>query len=185
MEKNRLSAHGVKWGVIIGIVYCILLALRYYFGERNTILFTLLTFSGFVVVMIILLVSGFRERKELGGYLELKEAFKVMFISVLIFELFYALYNFIYLKYVNPNFFYHFRDATEDFLREAKQPQADIDKTLRSIDVDAPKKMNVFDFLKTYFMWVAVSGIVAFLFALIVKKKMDPFQIQRDNFLQS
>ena len=185
MQQNSLGAHGVKWGIIIGVVYCIFLGLRYYFGERNTLMFTAIAFCGFISAMVLLIISGFQARKAMGGFIELKEAFKVMFIAVLIFEFFFALYNFIYLKYINPDFFYHFRDATEDFLREAKQPQADIDRTLRSIDVDAPRKMNLFDFLKGYLTWVAVSGALAFLFALIVKKKKNPFQMQRDNFLQS
>jgi hypothetical protein len=185
MQQNSLNAHGVKWGIIIGIVYCVFLGLRYSLGERNIMAYTIIAFLGFIVVMILLLVSGFGMRRKLGGTMELKEAFKVMFVAVLVFEFFFALFNFIYLKYVNPDFFVHFRDATEDFLQQAKQPQADIDRAIKSIDVDGPRRSNLFDLLKGYLFWVAISGALAFLFALIVRKKKDPFQMQRDNFLQS
>jgi hypothetical protein len=55
---------------------------------------------------------------------------------------------------------------------------------LENFDVDIPRKMNFLDALKTYLSWVAISGIFAFLFALIVKRKREPFQDQDDNFFQ-
>jgi hypothetical protein len=183
MRQDRIGMHGAMWGLIIGIVYCLLLFLRYYTGETSPMMFSLCAFASFVIAIIMLLVSGFSIRKKLGGYIELKEAFKAMFIAVLVFEFMYALFNFIYLKYVNPDFFVHFRNATEDFLQKAGQSQSQIDKTLGAIDVDAPRKMNLFDLLKGYLFWVAISGALAFVLALIIKRKR-PFQDTENNFLQ-
>lgn len=180
MDRSIVGSHGVKWGLIISVVYCIFLFLRYDIGENNTLIFGGLAFVGFVIVLILLLVSGFNLRKKLGGYIELKEAFKALFYAVLIFEFAYAVFNFIYLKYINPDFFYNLRDATERMLIETKQSQSDIDKTLEGIDVDAPKKMDFFDVLKSYFLWVAITGAIAFLMALIIKKKQDPYNNQNE-----
>lgn len=182
--QDRIGAHGVKWGIIIGLVYCAFLFLRYNSGAQNPVMFGLWIFLSYIVVLILLLVSGFQLRKNMGGFIELKEAFKGMFIAVLIFELFFAVYNFIYLKYVNPNFYYQLKDATEAFLENNKQSADQIRKTLDSIDVDAPKKMNFIDFLRSYLSFVAISGIFAFIFGLIIKRKRGPFQEQEDNFLQ-
>lgn len=183
MQKEGINAHGIKWGIIIGLVYCVLLLLRYNLGISNPIKFSLLTFMGYIIVLVMLLVSGFQLRKQMGGFLELKDAFKAMFVSVLIFEFIYAVFNFIYLKYVNPNFFYQLRDATETLLENSKQSPATIKKTLDSIDVDAPSKMTIFDLLKSYLFYVAITGIFAFIFALIVKRKRDIFEDQ-DHLLQ-
>jgi hypothetical protein len=185
MQENKIGSHGVKWGLIIGVIYCFLVFLRFSTGENSPLMFGLWTFVGYIIVMALLLVSGFNLRKKMGGYLETKEVFKSLFYSVLIFELMFSVSQFIYLKYINPDFYYHMRDATEALLVKSKQPQADIDKILNSIDVDGPKKMNLFDLLKSYLFWVALTGAIAFLFALIIKKKRNTIQQEEaNNFLQ-
>ncbi len=177
--ESTINKHGLKWGLIISVVYCIFLFLRYEMGESNPLIFSGLAFVGYVIILVLMLVSGFQIRKQLGGYIELQQAFKAIFIAVLIFELAYAIFNFIYLKYINPDFFLHLRDSTERMLTEAGQSQSEIDKVLNSIDVDAPRKMGVFDVLKSYLVGVAITGALAFLMALIIKKKPDAY-MQKD-----
>jgi hypothetical protein len=184
MQENIAVKHGVKWGIFIGISYCFFLFLRFFTGEKDPLMFSVCSVVSFIVVLIALLASGFSIRKKSGGYIELKEVFKALFVAVLIYELFYAVYNFIYLKYVNPDFFIHFRDASESLLEKAKQSQSQIDKTIAAIDVDAPRKMNFWDLLKGYLFWVGISGAFAFLFALIIKRKSPPFQDQQANLFQ-
>ena len=185
MDRSIVGAHGVKWGLIISLVYCVLLYFRYDAGENSPLVFGAMAFVSFVVVIILMLISGFNLRKKLGGYIELKEAFKALFYAVLIFELAYAIFNFIYLKYINPDFFYNLRDATEKMLVEPKQPTSEIDKVLGGIDVDAPKKMNFFDVLKSYLFWVAITGAFAFIMALIIKRKPDNHYRPQNDFLDS
>ena len=182
--ESTINKHGVKWGLIISVVYCAFLYMRYQVGETSPMIFGGLAFVGFVIVLVLMLISGFQLRKKLGGFIELKQAFKALFIAVLIFELAYAIFNFIYLKYINPDFFVNFRDATERMLTEMNSPQSDIDKMINSIDVDAPRKMGIFDVLKSYLLWVAITGALAFLMALIIKKKPDVYTQNRD-FLDS
>src|SRR5688500_16587410 len=99
--ESTINKHGVKWGLIISVVYCAFLYMRYQVGETSPMIFGGLAFVGFVIVLVLMLVSGFQLRKKLGGFIELKQAFKALFIAVLIFELAYAIFNFIYLKYIN------------------------------------------------------------------------------------
>ncbi len=177
--ESTINKHSVKWGLIISVVYCVFLFLRYEMGESNPLIFSGLAFVGYVIILVLMLVSGFQIRKKLGGYIELQQAFKAIFIAVLIFELAYAVFNFIYLKYINPDFFLHLRDSTERMLTEAGQSQSEIDKVINSIDVDAPRKMGIFDVLKSYLVGVAITGALAFLMALIIKKKPDAY-MQKD-----
>ena len=185
MQEQSNISHGVKWGVIIGIVYSILLFLRYNSGAGNPVMLGLWSFLGYIIVLILMFVAGFQLRKKNGGYLELKEAFKILFLSVLIFELFYVLFNFIYLKYVNPHFFQTLRDATEELLVKSNQPQDKIDDMLSKLDQQAASNMNLLDVLKSYLVSICISGIFALIISLIVKKRKDPFLTQQDNFLQS
>lgn len=183
MNKESSASHGLKWGVIIGIVYCILLFLRFNMGANNAGIFGIFTFIGFIVSVILLFICGIKFRKKNGGHLEMKEAFKTMFIAVLIFEAFYAVFTFVYLRYIDPQFFDKFRLSTEKLLAMAKQNQSDSDKILENIDLWAAqaRNLNVFDFLKSYLYNVAITGLFALIYSLIIKKKPPVFDIEHQN----
>lgn len=175
MEKETNVSHGLKWGVIIGIVYCFFLFLRYTFGGTNPMMLGLWTFLGYVVVLILLYISGNSRRKQLGGYIELKDAFQAMFIAVLGFEFFYMAFNFLYLKFVNPDFFQNLKDSVEAYMIKNNVDQEQIDKTLENFDTQATKNMNLGSSLLSLAFSVAISGVFAMIFALILRKKREPF----------
>ena len=182
MQKENSGSHGLLWGVIIGIVYCLFLFLRFNMGANNAGIFGMLTFAGFLTVIVLLFICGTTFRRKNGGYLEMKEAFKTMFIAVLVLELFYSIFTIIYLKYIDPNFFDKFRVSTESLLNMAKQSQADSDKILANVDqwANQAKNLTIFDFLKTYLYNVAITGLFALIFAFIIKKK-QPFANENFN----
>jgi hypothetical protein len=179
------GTHGLRWGLIIGVVYAFLVFLRYYFGSGNVLTFSLLTYVGFPIVLVLLFLCGRQLRIANGGYIEMREAFKTMFIAVLIFEAFYMLVTFVYLKYVDPNFFEKLRESTENLMIAAKTPQKDIDKMLGSLDQvqEQSKQVGVLDLFKTYLYSVGITGLFALLFAFIIKRKPPVFG--KDEFLQS
>ena len=61
--------------------------------------------------------------------------------------------------------------------------QEDIDKQLSKMDVDTSQQTGASLFM-SYLSGLAVSGVFALIFALILKKKPEPFD-QTDNFLES
>jgi hypothetical protein len=178
--KVDTGSHGVKWGLRIGIVYAILIFLRYKFGANDFVTYGTLMFVAFAVVMGLLFYTGKKARDENGGYIEMQEAFKAMFIAVLIFELFYMVATLIYLKYIEPNFFQKLRDSTENMMLAAKVSQADIDRALQTLEQAQAQsqysKINVFDFLKTYLYTVGMTGLFALVFAFILKRKPRAYQ---------
>lgn len=178
------GSHGLKWGLIIGAVYAVLVFLRYYFGAGNFLGFSAFTFIGFPVVLILLFISGRQLRTANGGYIEMREAFKAMFISVMVFEAFYIITTFIYLRYVDPAFFDKLRESTEKVMIAAKTPQGDIDKMLKNFDETQAqsKQGGVLDLFKSYLYTIGITGLFALLFAFILKRKPPIFR--QDNFLQ-
>ena len=144
MKEKSIGAIGLRWGLIIGVIYCLLLFARYTLGEKNPLIFGVLSFVSYMAVLVLLLVLGFHLRKKMGGYIELKEVFKGLFYAVLVFELMYAIFNFVYVKYINPEFFLNLRNASEEMMQDSKQSQADIDRMLAGIDVDAGQKNDHF-----------------------------------------
>lgn len=179
------GAHGIKWGLIIGVAYAVLVFLRYYLGTNNVMLFSMMTFFGFIIAIGILFYSGWKLRQQNGGWIEMREAFKAMFIAVLIFEAFFMLTTLVYLKYIEPNFFEKLRESTESMLLATNAPQSDIDNMLKNMDQLQTQynQISVFDFLKTYLYSVGITGLFALLFAFILKRKPPVFQ--QDDFLQS
>ena len=185
MHKESNVSFGVKWGIIIGFIYSLFLFMRYSNGAGNPVMLGIWAFVGYIAVLVLLLISGFQLRKRNGGFIELKDAFKILFLTVLIFELFYALFNFIYLKYIDPEFFQRLRDSTEALLQKSNQSQEKIDELLEQMDQQAASNMKVVDVLKSYLVSIGISGVFALIFGLIVKKRKDPFLSHQDNFLQS
>lgn len=176
MQKETNVSFGLKWGLIIGAVYCLFLFLRYNQGNSNPMHFAMWTFIGYVVVLVLLLLCGINRRKKLGGYIELKDAFQTMFVAVLGFEFIYMAFNFLYLKFIDPHFFENFKAAMEVFLEKNNMTQEQINKQLENLDKDGSKNMNLGGSLTTFAFSVMVSGIFALLFAVIIKRKRPVFQ---------
>ena len=184
MQQETPTAHSVKWGMIIGLVYCVLLWLRYNMGTNNLIMLGIWSLIGFIIVLALLLMSGFQLRKKLGGFIEFKTIFKYLFITVLIYEAFYAVFNFIYIKYIDPEFFTKLKEAMESLLVKANESQDKIDEALAKMDKDAAAATTILGLLKSYLISVAISGTCALIFAAIIKKK-NPFQSEQETFLQA
>jgi hypothetical protein len=181
MQKENNVSYGLKWGLIIGAVYCVFLFLRYNQSNVNPMYFPLWTVIGYVVVLILLLVCGIKRRKKLGGYIELKDAFQTMFVAVLGFEFIYMAFNFLYLKFIDPHFFENLKNSMEVFLEKNNIPQDQLNKQLENLDNNDLKNMSLGNSLTYFAFYVMISGIFALIFALIVKRKRTPFQNMPDS----
>lgn len=185
MQQETPANHAVKWGIIIGLVYCVLLWLRYSMGSDNLIMLGVWSFVGFVIVIILLVISGIQLRKKAGGYIDFKEIFKYLFIAVLIYEAFYAIFNFIYIKYVDPEFFTKLKLSMEELLAKSGESQDKMDEALEKMDKDAAAATTIGGLIKSYLISVAISGTCALIIAAIIKKKKDPFLVEQEANLQA
>jgi hypothetical protein len=181
MEKETNVTHGLKWGAMIGLVYCLFLFLRYNQGTGNLLYFGLWTFLGYVVVLILLLFCGITRKKKLGGFISLKNAFQTMFVAVLGFEFIYMAFNFLYLKFVDPNFFENFRISLETMLEKSNLDQEQINEQLEKFDSNTAKNLNLGSSITSFAFSIMISGIFALIFALIIKKNKGPFQSTSDS----
>ena len=175
MQQETPASHAIKWGIIIGLVYCVLLWLLYSLGSENMIMLGVWSFVGFIIVMILLFMSATQLRKKMGGFIGFKELFKYLFITVLIYEAFYAIFSFIYVNYVDPEFFNKIKVAMEELLVKANESQDKIDEQMEKFDRDASSNKSMLGVLKSYLISVAISGTCALIISAIVKKKKDVF----------
>lgn len=176
MKSNQNISTGIAFGLIIGLVYCILLFLRWQ-SATNFIQFGLLAIVSYIVIIVILIYEASYRRKLNGGFIETKELMQTLFISVLIFEFFYTVFNFIYLKYIDPGVIDSMKQAMQKMLNQAgdqiteeqrKQSMERFDKLGEATQIGQA--------IKSYFLSVAVSGIVALIISAIMKKRKPVFE---------
>lgn len=152
------------------MLYAILLFWRWS-NASSPFAIGIVAFCSYLIIITALFYESHFTKKKNGGFITMKELFKPLFISVLIFELFYTVYNFIHYKYIDPNIIAKMKTgAAEAFARmgnimSEKDKQDAINKYDTLIQYTQPLKM-----LQSYITSIAVSGSIAALVAFIMKK---------------
>lgn len=175
MKDNKNVLAGIKWGVIIGLLYVVILYYRWN-TANNFMKFGLISFFGFAIVLAAMFIEASQVRKLNGGYIEIKLLFKTLFISVLIFEFLYALYNFIHLTYIDPNVVERMKEGMQEMMDKFGDNVKDSDREKALAKFDEMKKATELPrLIKGYLSSVAMSGVFALLVAAIMKKKKPVF----------
>ena len=184
-SKSDNVRNGLLFGLIIGLIYCISLFLRYNMVSSGVIMVGLITFLFYLVIIGMLVFCGLKRRKELGGYIELKDAFQTIFIAILIAELIYTAFNIIYLKFIDPGYFEKFQATMESFFEktikdDSKREEA-IDKLREQMEKQKVKGLSFQGIIIGYLMWVAITGVFGFIVALIIRKKPPVFELDNPS----
>src|SRR5688572_7068483 len=119
MKEGSIYSTGLKFGAIGALAYCILLFLRYSFFADSPLQFAIVSAISYLIILVIYFFAGRARRSELGGHATFKEIFQTIFIAIVITEVVYAAFSFIYIKYIDPDFFNNFKNATLEFLERS------------------------------------------------------------------
>jgi hypothetical protein len=161
---------GVRYGLITGFIYIVLLFLRYHFTSSNPVFFGLFAIISYAVILLLFLFTGIMRKKQLGSPAEMKDIFQAIFITILIAELCYVLFNWIYFKFIDPSFWEKLRAASQAMIEKAGLPQDQIDEKMKNFkDVDQQSKP--LGLIKGYGTSVVVDSIFGLLFASILRTK--------------
>ena len=178
ISKSGNVKNGVTFGLIIGLIYCLSLFARYN-ASSNPIMFGVITFFFYLVVIGMLFFAVAKRRKELGGYIDLKDAFQTIFIAIIIGELIYTVFNFIYLKFVDPHFFDRWQTNMESFLERTIKDDTKREEALTNfkeqMDKQREKGLTIGGIALGYLISVAITGIIGLLVSLIMRKKRPVF----------
>ncbi len=175
MQPTSKYSMGLRYGLITGLVYAVLLFLRYNFFAGSPISLGIFSMASYLIVLGLYLVAGISRKKELVGYADFKDIFRTIFIVILITEAVYVIFNAIYLKYVDPSFFDNFKSTTRNFLEKSGLTQDQIDERMKSFD-DSNKQMSLPGLLKGFGSWVVIDSIIGMIYAAILRKKKDIFE---------
>ena len=181
MNETTVSTNastGLKFGLIAGLVYCISLFTRYSFLPANPITLGAVAFIFFCGIIGIFVWCALTRRKELGGYLELKDAFQTLFIAVLIAEAIYTIFNLVYLTYIDPGYMDRLQAATINLIEESGLDDDRKEKQLEQLEKSFARqkeRLSVTGVFLSYLIGVAITGIFALIVALIVRKRKPVF----------
>lgn len=167
----------VKWGIIIALVSIVVSTVLnmfvlkpdgmsgYYIGLA----------LAFVIVIVMFVISAKQQRKAMGGFITLKESFRGMFISILIFTVITVAYQQIYINFIDPDFMLRMREATLNVTEKMGAPQEQLDKVAEDFDKQIKNSKSFSKQLLSVLWSIVLYSIVAFIIAAIVKKNKPVF----------
>lgn len=169
-EKPSALALGLKMGIITALVYVVLLLLRYMLLSYNPMIFTGSMIISYLIILTFYGITAWQRRKELGGYAEIRDLFGSIFICILITEIVYCIFNYIYLNFIDPDFFTKFQQATIEYI---KQVGGDTVKVQQQIDKFKGQKGASSSILSTIMglgQWLIIDSILGLLISLGFRK---------------
>jgi hypothetical protein len=171
---NRFSIP-IKWGVIWGILSCVLMTVEFMFFSDSYIVLTAGWLMTFLLGVVFYLITGFQQRKAMGGYITLKDAFQPIFIVILISSALSSIYGFFYFKYIDPDAMERMGATVISFMEKVDAPQESIDSAVEGFEKGAEDAKSVGAMALNFLKGIIISSIIGFICAAIVKKKKPEF----------
>jgi hypothetical protein len=182
-QKTNNVQNGLMFGVIIGLVYCVSLFLRYNQTSSGPIAIGAIALCFYLLIIGLMFFCGLKRKKDLSGYISLKDAFQTIFIAILVAEIIYTVFNVIYLKYIDPNYFDKLETAMGTFIEKNVKDDNQKDQAIDNMKAQIERQrgsITTKGIILSYLISVAISGIFGFIVALIIKKQkpvFDPIEI--------
>jgi len=170
--KANMNKQAFLYGIIAGVIYIVLLTIENMLVGSGMLLFYGLKILGFGLYMVILGVLATQIKKSLGGYMEFKTAFGAIFIMILVANVFYYIYTYIYMFYIDPNFMEKLKESTLTFMASRHVPQESMDATAAKFDgqMEEAKHFSIGKNLLSFFSSVVLDSLFGLIVAAIVKK---------------
>ena len=169
MKESSRYKTGLIYGVIGAIIYVVLLYFRYTRFATDPVTFGGFASISYVVMLIFFFFAAKAKKTQAGGYASFKEIFQSVLLTILITELGYAIFNLVYLHYVNPSFFAHFKEITRSILAKAGVEKDKLDLQLSTFD-NIEKQYTIPNIAKGFGMWILIDCIFGVLYSSVLKK---------------
>lgn len=161
----------IRWGVIIALVTVILSTIMLMFMTDNMMTFWVFSIVLLAVPVVLYGIGAAQQRKAIGGYIEFKEAFRAVFIMILINVVISTIYGFIYKEFIDPEYIDRLRTAMTNFIANANMPQERADEMYQQFDEKMAQQSSVSATFMNILIQIIVYSIFGFIIAAIVKKK--------------
>jgi hypothetical protein len=160
---------GLIFGLIAGIIYMLILFVRYTYFGKNPQELGIISVAGYVVLIILFFIAAYTRKRQLGGYAEVKDLFSTIFVVILLSELCYCVFNYVYLKYIDPGYLERFVTSTREWISKSKLPE---DKAKEMLDGLKDQTIVTFGTIIMGFARAVIQdSIIGIIIAFILKNK--------------
>lgn len=166
-------------GLILGFAYCMFIFIENKIGSSNILFFGVSKCFGFIMILGGFFYTAYHLKKNLGGYITFQECLRGMLVTIAITELFYVIFNVIYNKLIDPEFFNKLKIATQAFLEKGNLTKDEIAKQMNSFDSGGI--ITFWSVIQMYGFAIIIDSVFAIIFASILKKN-HPVSNNQTNF---
>jgi hypothetical protein len=172
MENNNFSKNAipVKFGLFIGFGMMFFTTLNNLYWINNFLLYSVMNFVILIGGLIGIVLSGLQQRKAMGGYITIKEAFSALFITSVIATFINAVYGYIYASTIDPNLVDKIKAGSIELMERMKAPEEAIDQAMEAMEAKTKDSLKISKVLFAYAQSLIGYGIVNFIIAAIIKK---------------
>ncbi len=170
-ENVDINAIPIKWGIITTLVSVILFTLVYMFMIDNLIMFGITSIAIMAVPIVFFGIAAAQQRKAFGGFIELKDAFRAIFIVIVISSVVYNLYTIAYTEFIDPQYMDKIKNSMLTFADKTNMEQSQLDKMLSDFDSKTEQQGAMGARFLGILIQIIVYSIFGFIIAAIVKKK--------------
>lgn len=172
-ERNKMA---LTFAILVALIYIVLSS------AVNLMVGSFITFYALKVVAYLLyfVIIGFfaaRIRKANGGFIEFRELFGSVFIMILVAGVLIYLYNYLYIKVIDPDFMNKIKASTVGYLESHHAPTDRLDETARKFDeqIEATNHLNIAANLQAFFGALIADSLLGLIVCLIVRKSRPVF----------
>lgn len=171
----KKSNIGLTYGLITGLVVCIITLIQY-LGGLDTYL-SPIGYLVYVILIVMAVLAGQKQKKLNGGYLEFSEALKVTFSVFASALLLQTIFTYILFNFIDPSFkqalSQEVMNRTEEFMRKFGTSDSKIDEAMET--ARERDSFSLGSMLLGYGIWCIVWFIVCLIISAIIKKNKPAF----------
>lgn len=180
MDNNNIK-QGVTYGIIGGLIFLAISFGPWALGSVDDFV-TVATVTNFIPFhFIILLVIGFKLRKENGGLYSFKDALQFTFMAYVVYSIIEAVGTYVLYAIIDPELTGKMIEIaiakTTQMMEKLGAPEADIEKTIKKMQAE-PKTTTFKQVFLGLGLAIGFNFVKALILSVIVKKNEEfPDQI--------
>ena len=172
---GKTSNIGLSYGLITGLIICIITLIQYLGGLKTYL--SPVGFLTYIILLVMAVLAGQKQKKLNGGYLEFSEALKVTFSVFASALLLQTLFTYVLLNFIDVSFkealAQEVMNKSEEFMRKFGASESMIDEAM-----EKARQSDSFAFgnmMLGFGIWCIVWFIVCLIISAIIKKSKPVF----------
>lgn len=183
MKGNNYRDFILKFGLITGLVLCVITLFSYMMGLEFMISFWL-AFINIAVTIGAVVYCGIVWKRANGGYLDLKNSFLTIFLVYAVSAFIVMLFNITLYTVIDPELPEQVQEAviekTIGMMEKFGAPEDKIEETLEKLEEES-SEYNASTFISGYFMSLIFGATIALIGGAIIKKQKPIFEEQASD----